>query len=85
MSNPIQRGVCPYCGIDAEVGPYAHADRQGCIVALKDKHQRYRNKISRMVENKLQEVKNRIGGVVGYKLDLDAKETEIFWREVEHD
>ncbi len=85
MSNPIQRGVCPYCGIDAGSGPYAHADRQGCIVALKDKHQQYRFKISRMLQDKVLEDLNGIGGVVGYRLELNADETEKFWREIERD
>lgn len=36
LQRTVRRGVCPYCGIDAESGPYAHAKREDCIRALKN-------------------------------------------------
>lgn len=30
------RSPCPYCGIDAGTGPWAHASKDLCIKALKD-------------------------------------------------
>lgn len=43
----------------------------------------YRLRIGRFVQNRLEEVQNSIGGVIGYKLVLSPEETEKFIREIE--
>jgi len=72
MSEPIKRGVCPYCGIDAGSGPYAHTKHEDCIRALKEAHGKYRRRVT-----------NEIGGVIGYRLQLSAEETEKLLRAIE--
>lgn len=79
----VQRGVCPYCGLDAFDGPNAHATREQCIQALRNETNRHRSRIKRIIMDRLQEVTNRIGGVIGYRLTLSAEETETLLKEIE--
>lgn len=79
----VPRGVCPYCGIDAKTGPYAHAKREDCVAAMRSMHLAYRQRVGRFVMNHLKEVTNPIGGVVGYKLNLNAEQTEKLCQEIE--
>ena len=79
----LKRGVCPYCHIDAMTGPWAHAKREDCIAAMRGMHLLYQQRVSQFVLNRLEEVTNKIGGVTGYKLNLNAEETEKLCRELE--
>lgn len=45
----------------------------------------YQQRLGAFVVNRLAEVHNKIGGVVGYKLELDADETEQLIRMIENE
>ena len=79
----MKREVCPYCGIDAASGPYAHTKREDCISAIRTMHLNYRLRIGVFIQNRLQEVRNDTGGVTGYRLDLNADQTEKLIQELE--
>lgn len=79
MSEQIKRDPCPYCGLDAGKGPNAHADRAGCITALKDRELLRRVRLNTFLESNVAEVKNQIGGVIGYNLHLSAEQTKELW------
>jgi hypothetical protein len=83
--NIVKRGVCPFCRIDAMTGPYAHAKREGCIEAMMIKHGQYRRRIARFVMDNLEEITNETGGVIGYRLHLNAIDTEKLCHEIESD
>lgn len=50
---------------------------------MRTMHLEYRRRIGTFVLNRLTEVTNEIGGVTGYRLNLNAEETEKFIREIE--
>lgn len=83
LNSPIPREPCPYCGIDAVFGPYAHTDRMGCVNELKNRHVSHQRRISSFVTNHIEEVHNQIGGVIGYVLHLNAEETGQLFRIIE--
>lgn len=50
---------------------------------LREKHLAYRKRIVDFVMNHVEEVTNEIGGVIDYKLNLNAAETECLLAEIE--
>ena len=50
-----------------------------------ESHLAYRLRIGRFVINRLNEVTNRIGGVIGYELHLNIKETKELIRAIDND
>lgn len=79
----VNREPCPYCGLDALTGPNAHADRNGCIDAMRMMHLNYRRRVGIFVLDHLEEVLNHHGAVIGYRLQLSADETEKLIRVIE--
>lgn len=83
LPDALMREACPHCGLDALTGPNAHTKPDGCINALRLMHLNYQRRIGEFVLNRLEEVKNESGGVIGYKLNLTADETDNLCREID--
>jgi len=80
MSN---RSPCPHCGLGPHLGPHPTTPTVQCINALKSHHRHYRQRVMLEIQDKLQEVHNNIGGVIGYRIELNADETEKLCKLVE--
>jgi hypothetical protein len=46
-------------------------------------HLAYRARVGQFVLNRIEEVQNHIGGVIGYRLNLSAEETEKLMKIIE--
>lgn len=79
----MTREVCPYCGVDALLGPKAHTNREQCVMALKQKYCLQRSRIKGYVVDHVREQHNHIGGVIGYTLQLNDEETEHLMQLIE--
>ena len=75
--------VCRCCGVETLAGSTEHASQFDCVHALKDAHIKYRRHLQILVMDQLEEVTNQSGGVIGYKLTLNANETEELCKAIE--